>query len=149
MTTRIRLKSHATGSVDMPRLGQAHFIGLLRKCPKINGAGEGNRTLVSGLGSPHSTIEPHPRCRALGLCHTFPQAARAKFCSSTRFGQRGSETPNSKKAPSPKHQRGRWAIEGVWSLRFGICLEFGPGIWSWDLELGFGAGIWSLRLRFV
>ena len=24
-------------------------------------AGEGNRTLVSGLGSPHSTIEPHPR----------------------------------------------------------------------------------------
>jgi hypothetical protein len=26
----------------------------------INGAGEGNRTLVSGLGSPHSTIEPHP-----------------------------------------------------------------------------------------
>jgi hypothetical protein len=26
----------------------------------ISGAGEGNRTLVSGLGSPHSTIEPHP-----------------------------------------------------------------------------------------
>ena len=25
-----------------------------------SGAGEGNRTLVSGLGSPHSTIEPHP-----------------------------------------------------------------------------------------
>src|SRR6185295_15917634 len=25
------------------------------------GAGEGNRTLVSGLGSPRSTIEPHPR----------------------------------------------------------------------------------------
>ncbi len=24
------------------------------------GAGEGNRTLVSGLGSPHSTIGPHP-----------------------------------------------------------------------------------------
>ena len=28
---------------------------------KWSGAGEGNRTLVSGLGSPHSTIEPHPR----------------------------------------------------------------------------------------
>ena len=27
----------------------------------LNGAGEGNRTLVSGLGSPRSTIEPHPR----------------------------------------------------------------------------------------
>src|SRR5438034_11063347 len=26
----------------------------------LNGAGEGNRTLVSGLGSPRSTIEPHP-----------------------------------------------------------------------------------------
>ena len=26
-----------------------------------SGAGEGNRTLVSGLGSPHSTIEPHPQ----------------------------------------------------------------------------------------
>ncbi len=24
------------------------------------GAGEGNRTLVSALGRPHSTIEPHP-----------------------------------------------------------------------------------------
>jgi hypothetical protein len=31
------------------------FIGDL----KI-GAGEGNRTLISGLGSPHSTTEPHP-----------------------------------------------------------------------------------------
>ena len=25
-----------------------------------SGAGEGNRTLISGLGSPHSTTEPHP-----------------------------------------------------------------------------------------
>ena len=31
------------------------------------GAGEGNRTLVSGLGSPRSTIEPHP-LRAPGSC---------------------------------------------------------------------------------
>src|SRR5438270_11740703 len=36
------------------------FTALVRKCGEINGAGEGNRTLVSGLGSPHSTIEPHP-----------------------------------------------------------------------------------------
>src|SRR5690242_8154425 len=36
------------------------LLALFRKCPEINGAGEGNRTLVSGLGSPHSTIEPHP-----------------------------------------------------------------------------------------
>ena len=27
------------------------------------GAGEGNRTLVSALGRPHSTIEPHPPSR--------------------------------------------------------------------------------------
>ncbi len=32
------------------------FIGIFR-----SGAGEGNRTLVSGLGSPHSTIGPHPQ----------------------------------------------------------------------------------------
>jgi hypothetical protein len=32
----------------------------LKKMPVVIGAGEGNRTLVSGLGSPHSTIEPHP-----------------------------------------------------------------------------------------
>ncbi len=34
---------------------------LPRKSLIINGAGEGNRTLVSALGRPHSTIEPHPR----------------------------------------------------------------------------------------
>jgi hypothetical protein len=32
----------------------------VRKLLTITGAGEGNRTLVSGLGSPRSTIEPHP-----------------------------------------------------------------------------------------
>src|ERR1051326_3047275 len=37
------------------------LLALFRKSLIINGAGEGNRTLVSGLGSPHSTIEPHPR----------------------------------------------------------------------------------------
>ena len=36
------------------------LLALFRKSLIINGAGEGNRTLVSGLGSPHSTIEPHP-----------------------------------------------------------------------------------------
>jgi hypothetical protein len=41
--------------------GPAGLLALFRKCPEIDGAGEGNRTLVSGLGSPHSTIEPHPR----------------------------------------------------------------------------------------
>src|SRR5262245_30558964 len=37
------------------------FTALLRNPLIISGAGEGNRTLVSGLGSPHSTIEPHPQ----------------------------------------------------------------------------------------
>ena len=36
------------------------FTAQLRKSLVI-GAGEGNRTLISGLGSPHSTTEPHPR----------------------------------------------------------------------------------------
>src|SRR5450432_1319886 len=36
-------------------------ICAAQKIAEINGAGEGNRTLVSALGRPHSTIEPHPR----------------------------------------------------------------------------------------
>jgi hypothetical protein len=38
----------------------ALLLHTLRKPNEINGAGEGNRTLISGLGSPHSTTEPHP-----------------------------------------------------------------------------------------
>ena len=37
------------------------FTAILRKSLIINGAGEGNRTLVSSLGSWRSTIELHPR----------------------------------------------------------------------------------------
>src|SRR5271155_4197867 len=47
-----------------PQLGGSiycTFTALHRKPLIINGAGEGNRTLVSALGRPHSTIEPHPR----------------------------------------------------------------------------------------
>src|SRR5437867_13052297 len=43
-----------------PRRFTCTLLALIRKSLIINGAGEGNRTLVSGLGSPHSTIEPHP-----------------------------------------------------------------------------------------
>jgi hypothetical protein len=43
----------------------------------INGAGEGNRTLVSGLGSPRSTIEPHPR-RGSDIDNTAPLSGQAK-----------------------------------------------------------------------
>ncbi len=51
---------------EVPRLGfvltiTCTLLAHLRKCLIMNGAGEGNRTLVSGLGSPHSTIEPHPQ----------------------------------------------------------------------------------------
>src|SRR5881394_665937 len=45
-------------------LKKAAYCTFTAPCCKllvINGAGEGNRTLVSGLGSPRSTIEPHPR----------------------------------------------------------------------------------------
>lgn len=38
-------------------------VGDLDEALDFIGAGEGNRTLISGLGSPHSTTEPHPhRC---------------------------------------------------------------------------------------
>ena len=36
------------------------LTALICKSLIMIGAGEGNRTLVSGLGSPRSTIEPHP-----------------------------------------------------------------------------------------
>jgi hypothetical protein len=37
------------------------LINILILLHRIDvGAGEGNRTLVSALGRPHSTIEPHP-----------------------------------------------------------------------------------------
>jgi len=44
----------------LPQSFYCTFTAIRRKCLIMNGAGEGNRTLVSGLGSPHSTIEPHP-----------------------------------------------------------------------------------------
>ena len=50
---------------------QVNLLAPLRNWPEINGAGEGNRTLVSGLGSPHSTIEPHPRTLGI-LLTTLP-----------------------------------------------------------------------------
>src|ERR1039458_4813554 len=38
-----------------------YFFGktCVNHCRYKVGAGEGNRTLISGLGSPHSTTEPH------------------------------------------------------------------------------------------
>ena len=76
-TQRVTIKQNRRGSCWAGvRIGGAHMAQsepreakagfelhsgyILRKCLCINGAGEGNRTLVSGLGSPHSTIEPHP-----------------------------------------------------------------------------------------
>src|ERR1039458_8113460 len=51
------------------------FTALVRKSLIINGAGEGNRTLISGLGSPHSTTEPHPPCP--DVCRCCDAALRA------------------------------------------------------------------------
>ncbi len=48
--------SHSSGGLCFT----CTLLALLRKCLIMNGAGEGNRTLVSALGRPHSTIEPHP-----------------------------------------------------------------------------------------
>jgi hypothetical protein len=40
------------------------------------GAGEGNRTLISGLGSPHSTTEPHPHPVQVYLAEHHPGCKR-------------------------------------------------------------------------
>ena len=53
------------------------FTALLRKSLIINGAGEGNRTLISGLGSPHSATEPHP----LPLPYALAESARTRNTS--------------------------------------------------------------------
>ena len=55
------------------------YIGFHR-----SGAGEGNRTLVSGLGSPHSAIEPHPLTLRFG-----GQARQELHLISTRLARRG------------------------------------------------------------
>src|SRR6185503_9513815 len=55
--------SRMTQTTTLSDLFYCTFTALLCKSLIISGAGEGNRTLVSGLGSPHSTIEPHPRLR--------------------------------------------------------------------------------------
>src|SRR6266704_1679698 len=62
-----------------------------RGCEKpldFSGAGEGNRTLVSGLGSPHSTIEPHPRGHRHNSYQRVVEAARPEFVS---FGSSAEE----------------------------------------------------------
>ena len=45
---------------EKTKLSLGDSLAHLRKSLLLNGAGEGNRTLVSALGRPHSTIEPHP-----------------------------------------------------------------------------------------
>ena len=59
----------------------------------MNGAGEGNRTLISGLGSPHSTTEPHPPAprHASGLRRTGPPTVQINLF---KLGQRGLPTSN-------------------------------------------------------
>ena len=53
-----------------PEVIYCAFTALLRKSLIINGAGEGNRPLVSALGRPHATIEPHPLLAAnKGVTH--------------------------------------------------------------------------------
>src|SRR5262249_1917310 len=65
-----------------PSESRRHFTCTLLALPCksliINGAGEGNRTLVSGLGSPHSASEPRP-LTASGL--VAPREPRAQLQS--------------------------------------------------------------------
>ncbi len=67
----LRRKNHRSANLGF----ELHFSYTLRNSLIINGAGEGNRTLVSGLGSPHSTIEPHPHSAEI-LCSKFFRGAQ-------------------------------------------------------------------------
>src|SRR5437868_11926872 len=65
-------KLAGTSSQFDPATSSSSRLGMIRrsgKGPQITGAGEGNRTLVSGLGSPHSTIEPHPHSDRLCIAN--------------------------------------------------------------------------------
>jgi hypothetical protein len=67
-------------------LAYDNFMTARSKLLKMNGAGEGNRTLVSALGRPHSTIEPHP------LTSTFISNRLAAVMQG--FGEGSSEAEN-------------------------------------------------------
>ena len=56
------------------------LLGLWERLRTEIGAGEGNRTLVSGLGSPRSTIEPHPPPRGFFYQRPPPRATQ-ELCS--------------------------------------------------------------------
>ncbi len=81
------LEKSTTQRKNMKEPTYCTFTALIRKSLIMNGAGEGNRTLISGLGSPHSTTEPHPlslRFSAASppsLCYHLPfsLARRARF----------------------------------------------------------------------
>ena len=53
--------SHSNASLGQAKLDANGHT----KVEKLNGAGEGNRTLVSTVGRSHSTIEPHPHQEGL------------------------------------------------------------------------------------
>ena len=75
-----------------------HSTYTRRKCLIMNGAGEGNRTLVSGLGSPRSTIEPHP-LRVTGTCSRVCLVAQLFDASN---GCRYSRKPTLNTYPRPR-----------------------------------------------
>ena len=53
--------SHCNASLGQAKLDTNGHT----RVEKLNGAGEGNRTLVSTVGRSHSTIEPHPHQEGL------------------------------------------------------------------------------------
>src|SRR5262245_51831992 len=78
-------------SVDLPTKERWKFARCLTHQNSVptrsrlaSGAGEGNRTLVSGLGSPHSTIEPHPQCTDVlnPLVRVWQRNLSLSFCPS-------------------------------------------------------------------
>jgi len=56
----IEMTQRYLGVISEARQDIANTLGELFADPDKIGAGDGNRTHVSALGTPHSTIEPHP-----------------------------------------------------------------------------------------
>ena len=82
-------------AITKPALGKHRriactLLALLRKSLIINnGAGEGNRTLISGLGSPHSTTEPHPLPSSLVYQRGEGRATNLRSSPTSAYFRRG------------------------------------------------------------
>jgi hypothetical protein len=107
--------------------------GRRGESPELIGAGDGNRTHVTGLGSQRSTIELHPRVMASSISLHGGTASAAMGWGSRRSDRlrTGAGAPRSGSRPGARPadlaaQPGRVAGSAHHGIGRGDCLEFKP-----------------------